>query len=196
MPIRTFIALELSAPLRGRILELIEQMRGMGVRASWARDSTLHMTIKFLGDVEEAAMSDVVSAVQAAAARVPCFAFTSCSIGAFPSARRPRVLWIGVEADGELLELASGVEAELARAGFPKERRPFRPHVTFGRIRDTTQEGAASRALSELTAPVERVVVREVRVMRSTLGRGGAVHEIVAAAPLGAPGEQSVAGGV
>ncbi len=183
MSARTFIALELSDNLKEGILALTEELRGRGVRASWARRSTLHLTLKFLGDVEETELPEVVGAVARASSRVSSFGFETRSLGAFPSPRRPRVLWVGVEPEVELFALHKAVEGELAELGFPRERRKFHPHVTIGRIREPRAE-SIQEVLDELVAPEERVEVLEVRVMRSTLRPGGAIHELVEAVPL------------
>jgi len=180
---RTFIALELSNSLKEGILALTEELRGRGVRASWARRSTLHLTLKFLGDVEETSLPEVVAAVARASSRVSAFSFETRSLGAFPSPERPRVLWVGVEPEGELVALHEAVDGELAELGFPRERRRFHPHVTLGRLREPRAE-SVQEILDELVAPRERVDVLEVRVMRSTLRPGGAIHELVDAVPL------------
>ncbi len=183
MSARTFIALELSDNLKEGILALTEELSGRGVRASWARRSTLHLTLKFLGDVEETELREVVDAVARASSGVSSFGFETRSLGAFPSPRRPRVLWVGVEPEVELFALHKALEDELAELGFPRERRRFHPHVTMGRIREPRAE-SIQEVLDELVAPEERVEVLEVRVMRSTLRPGGAIHELVEAVPL------------
>ncbi len=183
MSARTFIALELSDNLKEGILALTEELRGRGVRASWARRSTLHLTLKFLGDVEETELPEVVAAVARASSGASSFGFETRSLGAFPSPRRPRVLWVGIEPQGELFALHKAVEDELAELGFPRERRTFHPHLTIGRIREPRAE-SIQEVLDELVAPEERVEVLEVRVMRSTLRPGGAIHELVEAVPL------------
>ncbi len=185
MALRIFVALELSRPLKAGILDLIEEMRRRGLKASWSRDATLHLTLKFLGDVEEDVVQDVIEAVGAAAREVPPFSFASRSLGAFPSPRRARVVWVGAEPIQELWDIAAAVERELKPLGFPRERRRFSPHITIGRIRDPRGGGDIEDVLDGLAAPEEIVEVREVRVMRSTLAPGGAIHELIAAVPLG-----------
>jgi 2'-5' RNA ligase len=191
--VRTFVALELSEPLKAGILALGAGLAARGVRASWAKRGAMHLTLKFLGDVEESDLAGVGSAVRRAAAGVPPFRFETTILGAFPSPRRPRVIWLGVEPVDELFELQAALEGELDGLGFPRERRPFRPHITIGRIRDHGASEDVSDALSDLAGLREAVDVREVRVMKSTLLPSGAVHEVLEAIPLGreaAPGER------
>jgi 2'-5' RNA ligase len=186
--VRTFVALELSQPLKDGILALTRQMAKRGVTASWAKPGTMHLTLKFLGDVEEERIADVTRAVERAAAGVPPFAFETGGLGAFPTTRRPRVLWVGVDAVPELFAVAEALERELALLGFPRENERFRPHITLGRLRDPGGAQGLPELLAELTAPVVRVVVEDVLLMKSTLAAGGAIHERLAAVPLRAAG--------
>jgi 2'-5' RNA ligase len=187
MAVRTFVALELSEGLREGILDLIEAMRREGLRASWSRASTLHLTLKFLGDVDEDRLPEVVSAVERAAAKTVPFSFATRRLGAFPSSRRPRVLWVGVDGGDELFRLQGAIEDELSALGFPRERRRFHPHITLGRLREPGS-GSLERLLERLGYPEGEVRVSEVTVMSSTLAPAGAIHEKVAGAPLGSGG--------
>ncbi|MFH1690075.1 MAG: RNA 2',3'-cyclic phosphodiesterase [Candidatus Eisenbacteria bacterium] len=183
MTVRTFIALELSEELKEGILGLTDELQERGVRASWARRQTLHLTLKFLGDVEETELPEVVAAVARASSRTSSFDFETRSLGAFPSPARPRVLWAGIEPVDELMALQQAIDGELTKLGFPREKRRFHPHITLGRIRDPRAESVQG-ILDDLVAPEGRVVATEVRVMRSTLRPGGALHELVQAVPL------------
>jgi len=191
---RTFVALELPDSVKDGILALIEELRGRGVRAGWSRRGTLHLTLKFIGEIDEGLQDDVIGAVRRAAATVPPFRFSVSRLGAFPSASKPRVLWIGVDSGQELFDLARRVDGELASLGFPRERRRFHPHVTLGRIRERRDGTGVAEALQTLGSPGGRVVVRDVRVMKSTLARGGAIHEVLAELPLGADLEETFGG--
>jgi 2'-5' RNA ligase len=183
LTVRTFVALELSDRLKEGILALAEELRSRGVRASWARRPTLHLTLKFLGDIEETELPEVVAAVARASSGMSTFNLETAGLGAFPSPNRPRVLWVGVTVSDELFALYAALESELAMLGFPGEGRRFHPHITVGRMRDPHAQSVQA-ILDELTAPKERVEIREVRVMRSTLRPQGALHELVEAIPL------------
>lgn len=190
MTVRTFIALELSEELKEGILAVRRSLEARGVRASWAGPSTMHLTLKFLGDVEEDGLSEIIDGVRRAAATAREFRFEAGAVGAFPSPRRPRVIWVGVEPDDELFDLQEGIEREVSALGFPRERRPFRPHITVGRIRDRVGPRDLTGVLAGLEGPREAVDVHDVRVMKSTLKPSGAVHEVLATLPLeggGAP---------
>ena len=190
MTVRTFIALELSEELKEGILALRRDLEARGVRASWAGPSTMHLTLRFLGDVEEEGLPEIIGGVGRAASSAPEFRFETGGVGAFPSPRRPSVIWVGVEPNDELFDLQGAIERELSTSGFPRERRPFRPHITVGRIRDRAGPRDLTGVLASLEGPREAVHVRDVRVMKSTLKPSGAVHETLATLPLeggGAP---------
>lgn len=181
---RTFIALELSEAAKAGILSTIRTLRESGVRASWSRPSTIHLTMRFLGEVEQGRVQDVVDAVARAARAVSCFDISIARLGAFPSPRRPRVIWAGVDAPKQLYELHASLEEELRLLGFAGEGKRFHPHVTLGRLR--VPAGDLGHLLGATAVPEERTKVRHVRVMRSTLDPAGAVHEVVGELPLAA----------
>ncbi len=181
---RTFVALELSGTAKAGILAVIERLRKSGVRASWSRSSTIHLTLKFLGDVDEALVPEVVEAVGRAAGASSGFDMTTTRLGAFPSPRRPRVVWAGVDAPDALYELQTAVDGELASLGFERERKRFHPHVTLGRLREPGAD--LSGLLAAVDVPREATSVDRVLVMKSTLRPSGAVHEVVSEHPLAA----------
>lgn len=178
------MALELSPPLKAGILRLAETLTRKGVRASWSRDETLHLTLKFIGDVEEADIPDLIEAVRRAASRCGPFTFDTRGVGAFPSPRRPRVVWVGVVPVDALFDLQGELERELAALGVPREERRWSPHITVGRIRDPQGSGDLETTLAALRCPEETVAVRDVLVMKSVLSPSGAIHELIACVPL------------
>ncbi|MBD3349220.1 MAG: RNA 2',3'-cyclic phosphodiesterase [Candidatus Eisenbacteria bacterium] len=183
MDVRTFIALELSEAAKAGILACIDELRRAGLRASWSRESTMHLTLRFLGDVPEEKIPAVAEAAEAAATGIEPFDMTTTALGAFPSPARPRVIWAGIDAPDALYELQESLESELSRIGFRRERRRFHPHVTLGRLRARPEPLDA--LLPRVEVPGERSRVGALRIMKSTLAPGGAVHEIVREVPLG-----------
>ncbi|HEX6189591.1 MAG TPA: RNA 2',3'-cyclic phosphodiesterase [Pyrinomonadaceae bacterium] len=177
---RTFIAIELPADVRARVAQHIACLRHElpEVRASWSREDNLHLTLKFLGNVPVAAIPKVSDAVASATKSVSSFALTFSDCGSFPPRGRPSVLWLGTQASG-LQILHPAIENELAEAGFPRESRPFHPHLTIARLRQP--QGA--RQLAELHksrgfAPIG-FDVSEVVVFRSELLKDGSKHTAI-----------------
>jgi RNA 2',3'-cyclic 3'-phosphodiesterase len=154
-------------------------------RAAWERPEKLHITLKFLGEVEQARVADLSHAAERAAVSPAPFELTVAGAGAFPPRGAPRVLWIGVgDSSGELAGLQSRLEDECAAAGFPRERRPFSPHLTIARLRAPRGAGllAAAHAAAGFAPMAFRVA--ELRVVRSHLEPAGSRYATVSAHPL------------
>lgn len=184
---RLFIALNLPDEVRRSLHDAGAPLREAAPRGvAWVRPEGLHLTLKFLGDVEDARVGDVAETLRRVAAGHLAVRVAVGGVGAFPSLARPRVVWAGVEATPRLELLQHDVEASCASLGFELEGRAFRPHVTLGRVRP----GAAAESLRALamaahtTALVAEVVVPTLDLMASTLLPGGARHEAVARLPF------------
>lgn len=173
---RTFCAVELPDGVKSRVAEHVRRLLDgfPHVRASWERPEKLHITLKFLGEIEPSRVEDLSRAAGRAAARVGPFELTLEEAGAFPPHGPPRVLWLGVrDASGRLAGLQSSLEDECAAAGFAREARPFKPHLTLARIR--VPQGARELAAAHRASSFEPQTfnVSELVVMRSELGPGG-----------------------
>src|ERR1051325_3728762 len=174
---RTFIAIELPRALRTRVAEHIAALRRElpHVRASWTREENLHLTLKFLGNVPVADISKLSLAVETAARENNSFAFAVSGCGAFPEHGTPKVLWIGItEGLSELSRLNEAVEREAERAGFPREARQYRPHLTIARLRSSSGARELARVHTQKGFASTSVKVAELCVMRSELSSKGA----------------------
>ena len=191
---RTFIAIELPRDVRARIAKHIACLRRElpDVRAGWSREDNLHLTLRFLGNVPVNDITKVSDAVVNATESVSSFELTISDCGTFPSHGRPAVLWIGAGSTGilpassvqipspsELDRLYTLIENELDVAGFPRESRPFGPHLTIARLR--RPQGA--RQLADLHkslgfSPI-KFAVSEVVVFRSELLPQGSKHTAI-----------------
>lgn len=187
-PIRTFVAVEVTRAVRERAGQLIERLRASQASVRWVEVQNIHLTLKFLGNVDPRQIHEVCGAVAKAVAARPPFGMEARGAGAFPNAARPRTLWLGVREGAEkLIELADSVEAALSPLGYPPEGRRFHPHITIGRVRGYSK-GLAE--LAQLVAKAEdfeagRSPVGEVVVFASQLERDGARYEALSRAPLG-----------
>jgi 2'-5' RNA ligase len=182
MAIRAFLAVELVEPARTAAAALARELaRGsQGVR--WARPETYHVTLHFLGDVEPEAIPALARSLGGAVADVAPFPLRLGAPQLFPDARRPRVVALGLEPEGPLRALAGAVERGVAAAGLPAPDRPFRAHLTLGRI-----PGRSARvALPGSAPPAPETPVREVILFRSELRPGGARHTPLERFALGA----------
>lgn len=177
---RTFIAIELPPDVRARVAQHIACLRHElpDVRASWSREDNLHLTLKFLGNVSVADIQKVSNAVERVTKPMSAFEVTVSGCGLFPPRGRPSVLWLSTQGSG-LQALHAAIDQELDAAGFPRESRPFRPHLTIARLRQS--EGA--RQLADLHqslgfAPIA-FAGSEVVFFRSELLKQGSQHTAI-----------------
>jgi 2'-5' RNA ligase len=176
---RLFCAVNLPGELKARVGEYQRLLREAqtGVRASWERPEKLHLTLKFLGEIELPRVEALTRAAGRAAEGLRPFDLSVVGTGSFPPKGPPRVLWLGVEdPSGLLARLHSRLEEECAREGFPREPKAFRPHLTLARLR--SREGAERLGALHRDALFEAqsFTVSELVVVRSELLPGGARH--------------------
>jgi 2'-5' RNA ligase len=188
--LRTFIAVELASSVITRAGDLIDKLRVAAAEINWVRPQQMHLTLKFLGDVPDTETPDICRVVSEVAADFEPFEITFRGAGAFPNAKQPRTLWIGIE-DGadELKSLQAALDDALkAKLGFAKEPRGFHPHLTIGRVKRELPGGHG-----ELTQLLEKhvhfdadlTVIDEVVTFASFLGRQGPRHDALDHAILG-----------
>ena len=136
-------------------------------------EANLHVTLKFLGQIEAARVAPIAEAIGAVAARTAAFELGVRALGAFPTPARPRVVWVGLEPTAPLAALAADVDATLGTLGIARESRPFAAHVTLGRVRETRRNPALAAALAR-PADCGRLPVTRLSLMRSELHPRGA----------------------
>jgi 2'-5' RNA ligase len=204
--LRTFIAIELDERLRtglGQVQDLLQaEFPPRTVR--WVRPEGIHLTLKFLGDTTTAQVDQVRASLARAAVQVQPFTFTVGGLGCFPNTRQLRVVWVALqEPTGALERLRDAVEAQIAPLGFPTERRPFRPHLTLGRVQRRASKSEV-RAVGEvlaaqqgpfahespgaragLTGQVGEMKATSVSYIKSDLRPTGAVYTTLADCRLG-----------
>ena len=179
--VRIFFALELPEDARARVAAHVARLREAtqeeaSLKISWERVEKLHLTLKFLGEIEAGRVEALMRAANRAAAGAgDKFELTLREAGAFPSHGNTRVLWLGLHDDtNRLARLQERLEAECERENFPREARAFRPHITIARIRTPN---AAARHVAKLHRETDFAPVtfdaREFVVMQSQLGAGG-----------------------
>ncbi len=150
---RAFIALDLGSRVTNILEMLIDSLSERGGNIKWINPSNIHLTLKFLGEVPDEGIPQVKNGMQRAAARQPAFTFHIKGTGTFPTqSQKPRVLWVGIEAHPALRLLHQELENELFKLGFPRDKRPFSPHLTIGRVKSSTE---LKPVLSELEHRIE-----------------------------------------
>jgi len=186
---RLFIALNLPAEERARIHAAAAPLRAAGLPVRWVEPESIHLTLKFLGEVARARLAEIRAALAQAAAAAAPLRLDVEGIGAFPNPRRARVVWAGIRLTPGLAALQEAVETRLVPLGFAREGRPFQPHLTLGRSRPP---GGVTGAESLMRGIELRnaFTASTLDLMESTLSPRGARYERIAAAPLGATAEE------
>jgi 2'-5' RNA ligase len=165
----------------------IERLRPVAAGIAWVAADNLHVTLKFLGEVEDGRVDPVLEALRAAVAASEPFDLDVRGLGAFPSPGRPRVLWAGIDRGAQALAAVAGrVEAALTRLGFAPEGRPFAAHVTLGRVREPRRDPALAAALvAGARRDFGTVRADCITLVRSQLSPRGARHTVVQACAFG-----------
>jgi RNA 2',3'-cyclic 3'-phosphodiesterase len=186
--IRTFIAIDVDKPVHNRLIELQETLADSGTDVKWVEESNLHLTLLFLGEVEDKQLHQVCRTVADVSAQHAPFALSLEKVGCFPNLRRPRILWAGVgEGLQELVKLHDDLEEPLLDMGcYRREERDYTPHLTLGRIKGDN----VTAKLNELILKNQewsggQSTIREVLVMSSKLRGDGPEYTVMARAKLG-----------
>jgi 2'-5' RNA ligase len=184
---RLFVALHFESGIRDPLGAVLGSLRleDSAHQVKWVDPAAIHLTLRFLGEVPEARVSELGQEFEAAIASRPAPVVALGRVGAFPDLRRPRVLWVGLATEGPaLLDLQAAVEAVAVRAGWEPEGRPFQPHLTLGRVR-TDQGGRAAKLEPGLLEALNRTRIEagpptpqtRVALVRSHLAPGGSRYE-------------------
>jgi len=183
--LRTFVAVEIPGEVRAALAAVQSHLKHLQVRARWVRPQGMHLTLKFLGDVPADRIPRAADALQLAAGGHAAFSLTAAGIGVFPALRRPRVIWAGFSGGtGPLAGLQAGVEENLAAAGFPREDRPFRAHLTIGRCSEAAPAVMGEAVKSFAGECFGGFDVSEIVLFQSDLKPDGAVYTALARAKL------------
>jgi 2'-5' RNA ligase len=188
--VRTFVAIEISEPVRRAAAKLIETLGTAAADVKWVDPQNLHLTVKFLGDVSLKETARICQAVQKAAAEVEPFELALGGVGAFPKIERPRTIWIGghCEAGGTdtMSLLHEKIEQRLAKLGFRKDSRRFQAHLTIGRVHRGSGMADLAQLIQENAGlQFGKTTVREAVVFSSELTRKGPTYHPLGRATLG-----------
>ncbi|MBU0985592.1 MAG: RNA 2',3'-cyclic phosphodiesterase [candidate division Zixibacteria bacterium] len=175
---RLFVAIDLPEDIKDRLLSLYYGLPG----AKWADESQMHITLRFLGEVDGAAFRDARESL--GTVRVPPFWLTVKGVGFFPPRKQPDTLWAGLERSESLLRLRHRVESTLTRAGFPVDSRKYVPHIGLARLKGTPADRVAGFLAEHALLQLEPFQVTEFVLYSSFLSSERALHEVEATYPL------------
>jgi 2'-5' RNA ligase len=182
--VRLFVALDVPDRVREALAELSARLKKTCLSARWVRLESVHITLKFIGEVSLETVEKIRVALGSLPA-FPAFMLRFAGLGFFPNARRPRVFWAGVEADPQLAALAEAIEAKLDPLGIPAEKRDFHPHLTLARFDSPQGTQALVAAVEALGAPeFGGETCNEFHLYQSVLKRSGSEYTRLVTYPL------------
>jgi 2'-5' RNA ligase len=189
---RTFIAIHLPPELREALVSICTQLRQSpgGNAARWVTADNVHLTAKFLGDVDNSRLAEVCQAVTEVCAGTVSFGVAVAGLGCFPDCVRPRIIWAGIDRGArELRALAEAIDTALGRLGFEREPRPFSAHITLARA-DRRATNVELAMLGRTIAGQSRtdigvLTVASVSVVKSDLRAAGPMYTDICVAALG-----------
>jgi 2'-5' RNA ligase len=187
--LRAFIAVEIPAEIQQNVYKQTAAFRrGIESLVRWVPAHNMHLTLKFLGDVSPNNVEFLVQMLRNEAALVPAFDIHLAGLGSFPNLRRPRVIYVGIQAPAALDALQRGIEAAARRLGYESEERPFSAHLTLGRLRQNAtavEQQQIRRGLQDTQVDVFGTArVDSLHLYKSDLNPGGSIYTRLHSAPL------------
>ena len=178
---RSFIAIELSEAAKSALAGLQQELKKCGADIRWVKAENIHLTLKFLGNIEDEIVDDVLRIIEGICKKLRVFDLDIKGTGAFPNLRSPRVLWVGVNSNADIAALQNEIEAGMSSLGFARENRKFTPHLTLGRFRSSQCKGPLLKKVELFKNRKYGLInVRAVALMRSDLSPSGARHSVIA----------------
>ncbi|MFC1981880.1 RNA 2',3'-cyclic phosphodiesterase [Chloroflexota bacterium] len=196
--IRSFIAIELPDELKQKLGQLEARLKSDNqLRLKWVNPDSIHMTLKFLGNIAVDRIDEITSAMERAAQTVPPFRLEVKDLGAFPSLKRIQIVWVGMCGELDKLgQLQQGIESNLEHLGFVPESRPFTAHLTLARLRTQAPLDDRQRfgqLLSDTSFHAGTIKVDAISLMRSQLTREGAIYNRISSVSLKSSCQQAFA---
>lgn len=191
--VRSFIAIELPDELRLGLSQLQARLKSAGQPwVKWVDPSSIHLTLKFLGNIAVGRIGEITKAMEEATKGIPPFHLEVKGLGVFPNLRRVQVAWVGLSGEiDKLARLQQRIDESLARLSFARESRPFAPHLTLARVRDrasSEERQKFGQVIANTAVEVNySVEVNAINLMRSQLTREGAIYSLISSVGLKKP---------
>jgi len=184
--IRSFIAIDLPEPVRRQIEAFVQELKKSDAQVGWVRIEGIHLTLKFLGNIAPESIEEIKPALARAASQTAPIRIEPAGCGAFPTIKSPRVIWVGLGGQiSSLAELERRIEAAMIPLGFKPEDRPFKPHLTVGRVKGRLRLQALQQILlAHRDFTVEPFDAAEVVLYKSDLRPDGARYTPLFKAPF------------
>ncbi|MCP4943248.1 MAG: RNA 2',3'-cyclic phosphodiesterase [Planctomycetaceae bacterium] len=186
--IRSFIAIKLAPDVNRNSTRMLQRLRQSNDGIKWVPTDNLHLTLKFLGDVDNTEVPDVCNVIHRVCSNHAPFHLDFGGTGGFPSRERPRILYAGInDASGALTKIVSQLETSLAELGFKQEPRDYIPHLTLGRTRSTSKlanSDVMDRLAAEQDTELGGMLVSSLQLVASFLDKSGPTYQIMDTIPL------------
>jgi 2'-5' RNA ligase len=185
---RTFISVELPDEIKKNITALVNELKNLSAAVKWVEPKNLHITLKFLGWVDEKNLDNLIELAAKAVAESRSFKAKFEGMGTFPEGKKPRVVWVGTAEGGdELCKIAQSLEKTLSKAGFRSEEREFKPHISIGRVKEKAPRQIRYEEIDKLEDKIKglqnekfgETMVDRIHIMKSTLTPTGPIYEKV-----------------
>ncbi len=175
---RLFIAVELVEEIKDEIERQVQRLKRLGGNIRWVKRPAMHITLKFLGEVDETRVESIEKAMDRTVEDFKSFEISMEGCGTFPPmSSKPRVLWVGLKDADPIMKLQERLEDELLKAGFQKETRAFHPHVTMGRVKGTSALRRIVEEMREMEEhPFGKMMVESIILFRSKLTPEGPIY--------------------
>ena len=185
--IRAFLAIELPASIKREIQLFQNKLQENGQGISWVKVSNLHITLKFLGDIDWNQQQAITTILPEVCRNLLPFSISVAKTGFFPNIKRPRVLWVGCSnSKNKLVQVFTAIDSSLADIGFEPEKRLFSPHLTIGRIKQLESTALlVSQMQKNSDFSAGRFQVSEIKLIKSQLHPSGAIYTPLAEFQLG-----------
>lgn len=178
---RAFIAIELEKELKDRLVSFLQELNKVSRNIKWVKREGMHLTLKFLGEIEEKKIPDIESSLKDISKKFSPFVIRLRGAGTFPPGRKnPRVLWVGIEEIKTLMAMQAQMEEEMEKWEFPKEKREFHPHLTLGRIKTHSFLGGIFPLLEKnKESDFGEMEVKKITFFQSLLKPTGAEYRVI-----------------
>ena len=182
---RTFIALEIKENIKELLAEVQHKIGSEIGGIKWVKPNNLHLTLKFLGPTREDKIEDISDILEDIVGSFTRFNVSVSGFGAFPSSHNPKVIWAGLKADDVLYKIQKDIDISLESLGFVKEKRPFSPHLTIGRLRDSRAKKKLRDALEQIRTEPGSFEAEKITFYKSGLMPEGPVYTGLKSVKLG-----------
>ncbi|MEW5766128.1 MAG: RNA 2',3'-cyclic phosphodiesterase [bacterium] len=183
--IRCFIAIPITPEIKEELISVQERLKKAVAKVKWVEPDSIHLTLKFMGNIPRNNLKSVTKIIQETAQRKEWFEISLDALGAFPSLKKPRIVWVGIKDPRERLkQLAQELDRRLFSIGVPKEDKEFVSHITLGRVKEIDNRDKLAEIMSSLKVVSIKMPVTKINLMKSQLTPAGPIYSVISTAHI------------